>query len=276
VTLLLTFLALTASLTALFWGLSLFVQPYLLSETVQRLGLRSLAGGVLLAGFLTGWTYLNTRASHPGKYDTLLEFTPTLTIEIHEFDAVHRLNRKQPDGQWLEETVTYRRANPTAPFLATTEPYDRFAVSGTRNGVSYMTTAILVKEPGTATIWRMEPSLSPDGKTYQTRAEEVVFRQKGGSRYLEAAQPGTVYVPSLISIVVALILNLLHFAIWFIVFWPLLRYPSGTALGLAFGFGLLTMLVIMPLLFQENRQTVRTSPPRSDLASVPLATRPAK
>ena len=273
-TLLLTLLALIAALTALFWSLSLFLQPYLLSETVERLGLRSLIGGVVLALFLTGWTYVNTRASHPGKYATLLEFTPTATIEIQEFDAIHRLNRKQPDGQWAEETITYRRANPTAPFLATSEPRDRFAVTGSRNGVSYMTTAILVKQPGTETIWRMEPKLSPDGSTYETRSEEVVFRQKGGSRYLEAGLPGVVYSPSFIAIVIAVFLNLFHFGIWYAVFWPILRYPSGTALGLAFGFGLLTMLGVMPLLFEENRPQPVATVPLGEANTLPTTTTP--
>lgn len=251
VTLLLTFVLVTVSLTALFWGLSLFLQPFLYSEPADRLGLRSLAGALVLSLFLTGWTYINTRASHQGKYDTLLEFKPTATREITEFQAVHRQNRKGDDGQWVEELVPFRRG--VGRFVETGDASRHFTVTGVRNGIQFMTVALLIPQSDGGDAKRYDANLTPEGASFATRAEEVIFTEKGGSRYVEAGLPGVVYSPSLFTVIVAMMLNGLHYAIWFVVFWPILRYTSGAALGLAFGFGLLTMLMVMPLLFEENR-----------------------
>lgn len=276
-TLLLTFVLVTVSLTALFWGLSMFLQPFLYSEPADHLGLRSLAGGLILGVFLTGWTYINTRASHQGKYDTILEFKPTTTRELSEFQAVHRLNRKGDDGQWVEELVPFRLS--VNRFVETGDSTRHFTITGSRNGTQFMTVALMIPQSGGGEPKRYDANLSPDGATFVARAEETVFTEKGGSGYVEAGLPGVVYSPSLFTVIVALLLNSVHYAIWFAVFWPILRYSSEAALGLAFGFGLLTMLMAMPLLFEENRVAppVATAPATapSATAATPVTT-PAK
>lgn len=253
-TLLLTFVLVAVSLTALFWSMSLVIQPYLYSEPADRLGLRSLVGGVVLALFLTGWAYVNTRAAHFGKYDTVLEFTPTDTRTIDGFEAVHRLDRKAADGAWAEETVAFvRTPGVDGRFVEAADPTQPFRINGSRGGVPFMTVALRVTGPDGGSPARFDANLAADGATYRTRSEDVVFTEAGGSRYVEGRLPGVVYAPSLLAVIAAVTLNVIHFALWFVVFWPVLRYGSGLALGLAAGFGLMTMLTIVPLLFEENR-----------------------
>ena len=253
-TLLLTLVLVTASLTALFWAMSLILQPYLYSEPADRLGLRALVGGLILGVYLTGWAYINTRASHHGKYDTLLEFTPTDTRTIDEFEAVHRLNRKADDGTWVEENVAFvRQPGVTGRFVEAGDPTQTFQVNGSRGGVQFMTVALMVGGPDGGDPARFDANLSDDGATYRTRSEDVVFTQVGGSRYVESRVPGVVYAPSLLAVIIAILLNVIHLLLWFVVFWPVMRYSSGAALGLAAGFGLIAMVTFVPLLFEENR-----------------------
>ena len=77
--------------------------------------------------------------------------------------------------------------------------------------------------------------------------------EEKGSRYLQTDQLGVIYVPSTWAVILALLLNLLHFAIWFVAFWPILQFTRGHALALTAVFGILTMLLVMPLLFERAR-----------------------
>ena len=49
-----------------------------------------------------------------------------------------------------------------------------------------------------------------------------------------------------------LLINVVHFALWVVAFWPLLNFRVGLSLLLATIFGTITMLVLMPLLFNTN------------------------
>ena len=54
--------------------------------------------------------------------------------------------------------------------------------------------------------------------------------------------------------IVALFINFLHLVVWFIAFWPILQFTRGHSFILMTVFGLVTMLVVMPLLFEKNRE----------------------
>ena len=61
------------------------------------------------------------------------------------------------------------------------------------------------------------------------------------------------------------LLNLLLFVAWFVAFWPILRFTVGHALGLAAVMGLVTMLLVMPLLFKPNRAAKGPEAPHAAL-----------
>lgn len=247
--LVLTFLGVSVAIFVLLWAGSLLIQPYLYSEAADRLPLRAAVGGLALGCFLTAWTFVNTRADSPDKFGTFFEFNPTASREVTEFDAVRRLNRKGPDGQWAEETVTFKRVpGREVGFGEGGDPAHRY----TPNTSGFMTVAVLLPEPGGGTKTRFDAALDPKGQSYLAGSEKV-FQEKGGRRYVEVDAPALVYAPSRWAALGALALNLAHFGLWFLVLWPVMRYEPGPALGGAVVFGLVTMLAVMPLLFNSNR-----------------------
>ena len=242
----LTFVGVSVAVFVLLWAGSLLVQPYLYSQVADRLGLRAAAGGLILGGFLTFWTYTNTRASSPDRYGTLLEFNPTARRDVTEFEAVRRLPQKGPDGKWAEETVAYKRLSGKGEAIFgeggdAAKPY-RPNTSG------YMTAAVVV--PDGAEKVRFDAELDARGQAY---TGERVFVEAGGRRYVEIDLPGTVYAPSRWAAVGALLLNAAHFGVWFLVLWLVMRYEPGSAAGGTAVFGLATMVAVMPLLFGSNQ-----------------------
>lgn len=244
--LILTLLGTSAAVFALLWAGSLLVQPYLFNQVADRLGLRAAAGGLILGTFLTGWVYVNTRATSPDRYGTLLEFNPTARRDVTEFDAVRRLPRQGPDGKWAEETVPYKRITGRNEVAFgeggdSSKPYRP-------NTSTYMTAAVLVPDAGGDKV-RYDAALDARGQAY---TGDRVFVEAGGRRYVELDLPGTVYSPSRWAAIGALLLNVAHFGLWFLVLWLVMQYEPGAALGGAAALGLLTMLAVMPLLFGSN------------------------
>jgi hypothetical protein len=261
VTLLITLVLITLVLFALFLGGGLVAQGYLYQEPADRLPLRALAGAVLVSSFVALWVMIDARA--PGKYDTFFRFSPYQTKEFTEFEAVRwvapdGVNLKKDEGGNKAEVLvkfkkgTGSRSN-TFVEAATGEPFQ--LNSSGKSGESYMTGAILARPGPEAEPVRFDATTREQGSrvNYVTGPEGRQFKEKGGSRYVQADQLGVVYEPSTGAIVLALLINLLHFVVWFAAFWPILQFTRGHAFILATVFALVTMLVVMPLLFERNR-----------------------
>ncbi|MGL6096570.1 MAG: hypothetical protein ACRC7O_12335 [Fimbriiglobus sp.] len=247
-TLLLTFALVTATTVSLVWAATAFVHPYLFGQPVERLGLRSLASGVLVGGVVAFWTYLNAGAVPQDKFGVIYEFNPTARTEVDAFDAVRTLATKGPDGKHREQTVAFRRLPGTEPpeFVEVTDPAKRFLV----NTADYMTSALLLPVGPAGEKVRFDAVLK-DGRL---DPQNDGFREVGGRRYVERREmPTPVNIPSPWAVVGALLLNLGAFVVWFVVFAPVLRYGLGLALGLAVACGLFMMVVLMPLAFAQNK-----------------------
>lgn len=256
--LLLTFAGLTVGLFAALWGLGLFLQGYLYSEPASKMPLRALGGAVILAAFLTFWVQVNTRAETKDRYGTLFEFNPTSTQSFQEFQAIRK------DRQGKESTVAFQRVGggTTAPYVEpeTQQPF-RLTTA------DYVTVALDVKVGETTT--RFDAELDDKGK-YKSLNNKV-FTAKD-RRFIEFGQtntPSLIFAPSRGAFFAALALNALNFILWFAVFWPVLRFSFGHAIGLAFVFGGVTMLLLMPLLFDKN-QVRASTPPAPAAASAGL------
>jgi hypothetical protein len=251
-TLLLTFAAVTLGLFAALWGLGSFLQSSLYSELADRLPLRALVGALLLGGFITFWTYANTRAAGQDRYGTLFEFNPMTVTDLTEFDAVRRY-RAAAGQEAPEKTVAFKRTGGgrTAPFVEVDDPSRPLNLTT----ADYVTIALEVKEGETKT--RFDADLDDKGR-YKS-ATNKVFRDKRG-RYIEFGQtntPSPIYAPSRGAFAAAVGINVLNFVVWFVVFWPVMRFTLGHSLGLAVVFGGVTMLLLMPLLFEKNQRTQR-------------------
>ena len=246
VTLVLTLVLCAVAFTALFWALGVLVQGYLYSQPASHMPVRAVVAGVVVAGFVAGWTYVNTRASHKDKYGTVFEFNPTTTKDVTEFEAVRQLRIKDEKGQLKEVTI---------PFKWVPEgKLGKFVETGTNkdfrmNTADYMTIALELPEDGKKT--RYDAAIDSKG-TYVREGDNVVFTEKDGSRHIESERLTRLNIPSSAAFMIAVALNVLAFGVWFVAFWPILRFNFSHALLLALIFGTITVLLLMPLLFVKN------------------------
>ncbi len=259
-TLLLTLALVGLVLFALFLGGSIVAQGYLYQAPADRLPLRALAAAALVAAFLTLWVAIDKRA--PRKYDTFFEFAPYQTQPFDEFDAVRWVSpdgskfRTDAAGKPEEEVTKFRRgvgAKAGGFFDAKTDEPFQMNSSSKGTNLSYMTAAVRVSPGKDAEPVRLNAVLGRDKRSYAAGAEGRKFVEDGGTRYVQADQLGTLFVPSTGTVVLALLINLLHFVAWFAAFWLILQFTPGHAFVLAAAFGVATMLLLMPLLFKPNR-----------------------
>ncbi|MBX9626118.1 MAG: hypothetical protein K2X82_20135 [Gemmataceae bacterium] len=266
----LTFAVLAAFLFVLFWGGALIVQGYLYQQPADRLPIRAAAAAALVAGFLTFWVWLDRRA--PGRYDTFFEFAPYTTTAFTEFEAVRwradpsgKGFQPGPDGKPAERTSTFRR-RPGGKGAAFVDDGGQTFQLGTSDE---LTAAMLVKT-GDGPPARFDAELKDEPRT----GRKTYFGERrfvdADARYVRGDQLGVVYVPSDAVVGIALSLNFLLFVVYFVAFWPGLRFELWHAVGLAAGFGLATMLLGMPLLFKPNRAP-RAAPPAATTRVEPAA-----
>lgn len=252
-------------LFGLFWGGTLIAQGYLYQQPTGQLPARAAVAAALVGSFLAGWVMIDKK--NPGKYDTFFEFAPYSTTTFNEFQAVRwqadpvaavkgkQDFKKDEKGNPVEKVSKFKRGpGAKAPF--TEEGTGKAFVL---NDADIMTAAIILKPDEGASPTRFNAVLRKDARTgaltYPPKGDEKRrFEEENGSRYVLLDQPGVLYVPSTGVVVGALALNFLLFVVWFVAFWPVLRFSWGHALGLTAMFGLVTMLVVMPLLFKPNRQ----------------------
>ncbi len=245
--LLLTLAGLVGGLAVFLWFVALAVQGALYNQPADRLPVRSLVAGLVVGAFLAGWTYLNTRASHKDKFGTILEFSAGYNRPVTEFSAVRRERFKDADGNPRERVVPYKlraAAAGSAVFVDadTGKPFSR-ATS------DYVTVALVVPD-GDGPPIRLSAQ-ERDG-VYVLSGGEAVFREDGGARTMTTQNLGLMVVPSAAGAVLAVAVNVLHFAAWFVAFFPVLRFTAGHAVGLTAVVGGVSLFVLVPLLFNLN------------------------
>ncbi len=272
-TLLLILFLITLLLFTLFLGGSLVAQGYLYQQPAERLPLRALSGAVLVGAFITIWVSIDRAA--PRKYDTFFEFAPYERKEFSEFEAVRWVSpdgtklKVDPAGNPVEVVVKFKRGTGTKSdvFLEEETGVPFQLNSSGKSGDSYMTAALRVKPTADAEPVRFDAQVESRyrtaTKTYSTGAEGRRFVEENGSRYVQADELGVLYVPSTTTVVLALFLNFIHFLIWFVAFWAILQFTRGHAFILATVFGLVTMLLLLPLLFKIHREAKPVEAPKT-------------
>lgn len=265
--LLLVFLMLALGLFALFLGGGLVAQGYLYQEPADRLPIRAAVGALVVAGYVTFWVALDQK--RPGRYDTFFNFMPYSTVEFDEFEAVRwsgtgGVLRLDATGAPVESVVRFRRPpGGTALQFAAEGTGEKFELRGSSAaGGQFMTGAIRVKGPTDPEPVRYNAALveSAAAKT-KTYAKDRKFVEEKGSRYVEAAQPGTLFVPSTGAVVTALLINFGLLVVWVVALWPVLKFTFAHALLLAGSMAVVTMLALMPVLFKQGRAVVPMSDP---------------
>ncbi|MCI0700576.1 MAG: hypothetical protein L0241_05805 [Planctomycetia bacterium] len=256
--LLLVFVMVTMALFALFLGGGMILQGYFYQQAANRMPIRALVAAVLVGGFITLWVWIDKR--NPGRYDTFFNFADYTTTEFTEFEAVRWLNdgkgqiQTDANGNPVEVTVKFKRSvgGKGARFVDERSG-EVFKPSGSTGETPYMTGALRVKTANDPEPVRYDAKTEIDKTGRKTYTNERKYVEQNGSRYIDEQQLGTLFVPSTGTIAVSLLLNAMLFVIWFVAFWPVLRFSFTHALMLAVAWGFLTMLLVMPLLFTPNR-----------------------
>lgn len=240
---------------AVFWGGSLLAQGYFYQQPASRLPIRAAIAALLVGGFTCLWVAIDKK--HPGKYDTFFSFAGETTRNFDEFEAVRwsvdpaaKTLKSDDQGKPVETTVKYKRApGGKTPIFFEPGTNKKFAL----NDTNMMTAAVLI--PMDNGPVRFNAQLKKDARSgLPSYANERRFVEDKGDRYVRADQLGIMYVPSGGVVITALFLNFMLFAVWFIAFWPVLRFSWGHALGFAAAFGVVMMLFVFPLLFGMVRK----------------------
>lgn len=232
--LLILLLALTGVFGVVLWLVSVALQGWLYSDLASKLPLRALAAGAAMALFHTGWCAIYQK--DPGRFDTLFSFkTEALDGKYDEIQSIRKVGKNE------QKPVKYIRLGESTDFeaLETRKHWNRSDADG-------MMVAILIQEKGKDKPTRFDANLSPEGM-FRPKNESK-YETDGGKRYMDEISLGNVYRKRSFSVIGNFFVNFLHLALWCVLFWPVMRFTLGHAVGLGLAFWAITML-LQPVLF---------------------------
>ena len=245
---LVTFFILALVLIPLFLGGSILLQSWMYNVPANRILLRSLISGGGVALFLTLWCLIDSKA--PGRYDTLFEFTRYDYKEYAEVNSVYKKGN-------VEQSIPYKKRADARGKVEFIHVQAGVAKPWTKSDTDGIMMALLVKEENKDEPTRFEVKLE-NGKF----PADIRYIEKGGSRYIETEHIGRIISARSSVFIISLFLNFAHFAAWFCALWLGMRFVLGHALGIGFGLWLFTMILVMPILFNQTRPapTPKTTP----------------
>ena len=252
--LVLIFCVLIFALAVLLWAGTLGLQGLIYSEPAEKLFWRGPAAGLALGALIGVWCLLTYRMyaddlqTNPAQLqlplDTVFRFQPTQTKVVDQFVSVkgdqETVFRKIAVG---DRGVEYKDPAGNLWSKADTEAIVK---------------AIIIEDGGQKI--RLEPKLGRDGK-FTTTEPFPGYRAVNGRQYMDTLGPVSLFHRGrwLLNIV----FNALHFGLWFIVLWLLLRFQWPHALGLAVVAWAIMTLAVLPMLFDRTRDLARPKPPPS-------------
>lgn len=258
---LLTAIFVALVLVAILWTGTVVAQGYIYDSPTDGLYWRAPAGAGAIALFLLIWMLIEYRK--PGATDTLFNFSSSRSSEFIRFVSV----RKTETGE--EQEIPYER------HTAGTGRVDFRDPKGTiwARSSSGMMVAIIIDENGEKKRFNADMK---DGKFVTPRPNEPLrYREENGRRYILENELGKIYSTSRAAWFLVLFINLLHFAVWFAVLWPLLRFQWSHALGFAAICWLIVTLVLTPYMLGRARSAAekKAKPPKA-AASIDWPARP--
>jgi hypothetical protein len=237
-----TVLIVGVALLALLWGGTAFLQSYFYTEVSTAIFWQAPAAAAALTLFYGLWCLLDYSAaeSRPGylPYDTIFRFSAEETKETKDRKPVEYLWAVKKVGS-KEEKIRYKR------YTVGQGKYQYFQEMMDRSkGPPWRGTgvvALLVPEEGGEVRYDLtKPEqganwlfVSPDGWTIM---------------YYDDGPTGEPIKSSTGLWLVNLLLNVVHFGLWFVCLWLLLRFQFSHALGLAFVLWLVMTIVVVPMM----------------------------
>lgn len=218
---------------ALFVG-GLFLQGFFYTVPSEGLRWQAPAAGVVLAAFLTVWCLLVVNSDTPGPqdipYDTLFRFSPRVDMVKEPLPEFEATKKDKSSTKYVRHHVWTGRSQ-----------YE-YKDSGNRrwNGQGVM-----------------EIRFKHDGQVHVLEAVKVEtggnreFVDKSAGWTMVEHDSGPTGIPTAFRwgrFLFNLFLNFVHFALWFVCLWLLMRFQWGHAFGLALAMWFLMTLAILPLL----------------------------
>ena len=247
-TLILIFVLLTVALFALFLAGSLFIQSWLYNVPADKLPLRAAGSAALVSGFITLWAAVH--AGSPDTINTILNFSPQTYAMYDSFESVRKVGDK-------EVKIPFRRkagGKGSASFVDArpgreTEIWKRGDTEG-------IVVAVLIKEKDKEAPTRFNANLvkTPAKDTAGERLvfpEDLLYVEENGSRYMTGQALGQVVDSRFSTVLLNLLLNFLHLAVWQVACWVGLRYLFWHAAGVAVPLFLIFTLAIVPIVFDQ-------------------------
>ncbi len=220
-------------LSALLFGGTRLAQGALYEEVSGDLLWQAPAAAGAITAYLGLWAFINYAAAEPGKtdlpFDTLFNFTSETLAEqpVDGFTAIS-------GGTQVKYTIRkITGAVPEQDYLGPDQ--QKWSPSLARD-----VQTILVKEGD------KEVRFTAD-------ADHLRYVEEGGRRYLDTEAFGRISTPRGGGSFVRVLLNVLHFAVWFVALWLLLRFQWPHALALAAGFWLV-MTFVAPYLLRAGAE----------------------
>jgi hypothetical protein len=233
----LIFLLLWAGLVVILWAGSLWLQGYIYSEPAPQLVWSAPVAGTVLAVFLAIWCAIDYKS--PGRYGSL-------------FESSSSENPDRFPELWAVKGATTTRYTLTKDAMGRSEYLDK-------NGKPIPThpDRIIVKENGEEIAF--EPERDANGNYKMRTGRSLLYRDARG-REMSEDSPGQLSTIHWGVFLACWFLNFLHFALWFVCLWLLLRFQWSHAFGLALIFWLIMTIVLAVAPFHTWAKIGSTSP----------------
>lgn len=241
----LTFVLVFAALAAVFAVGTLFLQGNIYSEPTTGVVWRAPAAAAVLTLFYGFWAFLDYRALDPNRpdfpYDTIFRFSPTETRQVDRFIA-----RIGEEGKEVTYTRTQGGSFGSAQYVDDRgRPFSRTTTEG-------RVEEIIVKDDKGE--MHFKPRTTKEG-AYKSGEQFPGFYQVDGRS--EMAQPGQVSVFRWGLYLTNIFLNVMHFVLWFVCVWLLLRFQWTHALfGAVILWAAMTILVL-PMLLEKTQRVAQ-------------------
>lgn len=229
-----------ASLTVVLWVSTMFLQGYFYTEPTSQIAWQAPAAGGILAAFITLWCAILVNSSDASiqdvPYDTLFRFSPIVDLQKEAFREIWVVRKGS------KEPVLYKRFAEPGIIKPLSVYKDTSGRPYTPTGVE----ALLVEVGGKKLRFKLVES-SVQGDYREFLAEYGGWKIAERERKLE----DTAQVFRWSRFLATVSLNVIHFALWFVCLWLVLRFQWSHAFGLAIVFWLVVSLAILPMILTE-------------------------
>jgi hypothetical protein len=235
------------ALTVIIWVITLFLQGYYYTQPTPGIAWQAPAAGFVLGLFFTFWCMLILNSTVTSvqdlPYDTIFRFSP----QVNKYQKPVRDLWVVKKG--VKEPIHYKLK---------LQPTKTSVFVEAQSGRSYSPSAveeIILKEDGKEIHFLPLPRT--EGGGYR------IFADENGWTIREYPQSGPTDNPEAFRwsrFLMNILLNFLHFVLWFVCLWVLVRFQWSHALGLAVVMWLIMTVAVLPMIFEESGKRAQATP----------------